>query len=387
MSTIVKIETFRVPPRWLFVRVECEDGIVGWGEASLEGHVEAVEGAFSDLCEQFVGENSNDIENIWQKGYRTRFYRGGCVLMSAMSGLDIALWDIKGKRLNVPVYELLGGKVRDRLDVYSWIGGDKPSNVAEMASQRKKEGFKAVKMNATESIGWMDSTNLLQDTVERLKLAKELGLEVGLDFHGRVHKGMAKQLAKIVEPYSPMFIEEPLLPENVDGFKHLYQLTTVPIATGERLYTRWEVKPYLEAGCIDILQPDLAHSGGISEVKKLASMAEAYDVALAPHCPLGPIALAACVHIDLTSINFIIQEMSIGMHYNKEVMNGEYDLLSYCKNKDVFKVEGGKIEASNFVKSGLGVEIDEELVRQVSKGCKAWRNARFFGDDGSLREW
>lgn len=386
MSTnITKIETFRVPPRWLFVRVETEDGIVGWGESTLEGHTEAVEGAFEDLRERFVGWDSNSIEEIWQKAYRQRFYRGGPVLMSALSGLDIALWDIKGKRLGVPVYELLGGKVRDRVQVYSWIGGDRPANVQSAAAERVKQGFTAVKMNATESIGWIDSASKLKDTVERLKLVKETGIDAGIDFHGRLHKGMAKQLAKLLEPHEPLFIEEPLLPENVDGFKQLYGLTTVPIATGERLYTRWDVKPYLENGCIDIIQPDIAHAGGISETKKIALLAELYDVALAPHCPLGPIALAASINIDLTSINFSIQEMSIGMHYNKIASGGKYDLLSYVTDPKVFDIKNGYIEA--FTKPGLGIEVNEDLIRQVSKDEQAWRNPLFVGPDGGIREW
>ncbi|CAN6641011.1 hypothetical protein TRVA0_018S01706 [Trichomonascus vanleenenianus] len=385
MSKITKIETFRVPPRWLMVRVETEDGIVGWGEATLEGHVESVEGAFEDLRERFIGYDSNRIEEIWQLAYRHRFYRGGPTLMSAISGLDIALWDIKGKRLGVPVYELLGGRVRDRINVYGWIGGDRPSNVQAAALERKKQGFTAVKMNATEALGWIDSPAKLDDTVERLRLVKETGIDAGLDFHGRVHKGMAKQLAKKLEVHSPLFIEEPLLPENVDGFKHLYGLTTCPIACGERLYTRWDCKPYFEAGCIDIIQPDIAHAGGISETKRIAEMAEAYDVALAPHCPLGPIALAASMHVGLSSQNFVIQEMSIGMHYNKLAKGGEYDLLTYCKNPSVFDVKNGAVEA--LTGPGLGVEVDEELVRRVSKDEGSWRNPVFYGSDGSILEW
>ncbi|CCH42835.1 D-galactonate dehydratase [Wickerhamomyces ciferrii] len=385
MSKIIKIETFRVPPRWLFVRVETEDGIVGWGEGTLEGHTEAIEGAFEDLKERFIGWDSNKIEEIWQKAYRQRFYRGGPVLMSALSGLDIALWDIKGKRLGVPIYELLGGKIRDRVQVYGWIGGDKPSNVQSAAQDRKNQGFTAVKMNATESIGWIDSASKLDDTVERIRLVRETGIDAGIDFHGRLHKGMAKQLVKKLEKYEPLFIEEPLLPENYDQFKQLYATTTIPIATGERLYTRWDVKPYLEAGSIDIIQPDIAHSGGITETKKIALLAEAYDVAVAPHCPLGPIALAASFHIDLTSINFSIQEMSLGMHYNKLASGGKFDLLSYVNDPESFDVKNGYIEALN--KPGLGIEVNEELIREVSKNEKAWRNPRFVGPDGCIREW
>lgn len=385
MSKITKIETFRIPPRWLLVRVETEDGVVGWGEGTLEGHTEAVEGAYEDLRERFIGHDSNEIEQIWQSGYRQRFYRGGPVLMSAMSGLDIALWDIKAKRLGVPVYELLGGKVRDRVAVYSWIGGDKPANVKAAAEERKRQGFTAVKMNGTEGLAWIDSPSQLHETVERLKAVKEVGLDAGIDFHGRLHKGMAKQLAKLLEPVGPLFIEEPLLPENLDGFKQLANLTSVPIATGERLYHRWDCKPYFESGAVDIIQPDLAHCGGLSEGKKIATMAEAYDIAVAPHCPLGPVALAACMHLGFSTPNFVIQEMSIGIHYNKAAAAGQYDLLSYVKDTSVFEVKNGFIEI--FKGPGLGIEVNEELVRTVSKDAKAWRNTKFTGADGSIQEW
>ncbi|KAF8962553.1 enolase N-terminal domain-like protein [Flammula alnicola] len=197
-SLISKIETFRVPPRWLFVRVETADGIVGWGEGTLEGHTEAIEGAFHDL-QRFVGTDADNIQDIWQTAFRGRFYRGGPVLMSALSGLDIALWDIKGKKLGVPIYQLLGGKVRDRIRVYGWIGGDDFAHLRAEAQRRKEQGFTAVKMNATDSLAWIDSPTVLDTAVRRLKDIRALGLDVGVDFHGRLHKGMAKQLAKLLE--------------------------------------------------------------------------------------------------------------------------------------------------------------------------------------------
>jgi galactonate dehydratase len=174
-------------------------------------------------------------------------------------------------------------------------------------------------MNATEDLNWVDSPAALDSCVERLKVVKALGLDAGLDFHGRLHKPMAKQLAKALEPHKPFFIEEPLLVEHPEGLKQLSNLTTIPIALGERLYHRWDAKRFLEEGMIDILQPDIAHAGGVSETKRLANMAEAYDVAIAPHCPLGPIAFAASLHVGLSTPNFVILEMSLGMHYNVEV--------------------------------------------------------------------
>ncbi|KAF8635416.1 hypothetical protein AX15_000410 [Amanita polypyramis BW_CC] len=389
-SLITKIETFRLPPRWLFVRVETSDGVVGWGEATLEGHTEAVEGAFEDLRTRFVGSDADNIQDIWQSAYRARFYRGGPVLMSALSGLDIALWDIKGKKLGVPVWQLLGGKVRDKVRVYGWIGGDKPTDVTAAAAERKKQGFTAVKMNGTEAVAWIDSPDVLNDTLNRVRDVRSLGLDVGVDFHGRLHKGMAKQLAKLLEPHRPLFIEEPLLPTQPEEIADLAKQVTIPIALGERLFTRFDFRPYLEKRVIDIAQPDVSHCGGISELHRIACLAETYDVALAPHCPIGPIALAACMQVATSAPNFVIQEMSWKIHYNVNPEAGqEADLHTYLLNSKVFEIEGGHVAALQG--PGIGVEINEDLVRTTSKHYvekyPAWRNPVWRGDDGSLREW
>ncbi len=380
-SKLVKIETFAVPPRWLFVRVETDDGLVGWGEASLEGHTEATEATFVEIRERFLGHDSSRIEDMWQTFYRLGFYRGGPVLMSALSGLDQALWDLKGKRYGVPVWELLGGRVRDRVQVYAWIGGDRPSDVVDAAKARLAQGFKAVKMNASEDMGWLDSPKVIDGVVDRVASVQALGLDVGIDFHGRVHKPMAKQLAHALEPLRPLFIEEPLLSEHPEAIAQLSKLTTTPIALGERLYSRWDFKPFFEAASVDIIQPDLSHAGGISEVRRIAAMAEAYDVSVAPHCPLGPIALAACMQLAIATPNHVIQEMSLGIHYNT---NG-HDLLSYMKNPDAFDVNDGYVDAMTL--PGLGVEIDEDKVREMARDCPPWRNPAWRGPDGYVREW
>ncbi len=380
-SKIAKIETFAVPPRWLFVRVETSDGLIGWGEASLEGHSEAVGGAYASLRDRFLGFDADRIEDVWQTAYRLGFYRGGPVLMSALSGLDQALWDIKGKRHNVPVHQLLGGRVRDRVGVYAWVGGDCPSDVLEAAKVRIRQGFRSVKMNATEDAAWLDSPRSLDAVAQRLADVQSLGIDAGLDFHGRLHKPMAKQLAHILEPLRPLFIEEPLLGEHPEAIKQLSLLTSIPIAMGERMYSRWDIKAFLEAASIDILQPDLSHAGGISEVRRMAAMAEAYDVALAPHCPLGPIALSACIQLGLATPNFAIQEMSLGIHYNTD----GHDLLAYVKNPSVFDVKDGMIEA--ITGPGLGIVVDEDKVRELSRECPPWRNPAWRGPDGYVREW
>ncbi|RPA74022.1 mandelate racemase/muconate lactonizing enzyme family protein [Ascobolus immersus RN42] len=414
MGKITNIEYFRVLPRWLFVKVTDEDGNFGWGESTLEGHTEAIEGALDEMVQVFTGYNADNIEHIWQTAWRLGFYRGGAVFMSALSGIDIALWDLKGKKLNVPIYQLLGGSVRDKLKVYCWIGGNEPDleTVKQQAPLKVAEGFKVIKMNATSHMDFLDSASVLKSCIERVKAAKEAGLEVALDFHGRLHKPMAKQLARALEPYDLLFIEEPLLSEHPEAIEKFSAQVVTPVALGERLYHRWDIKPFLEASSVDILQPDVSHVGGISELKRIANMAEAYDVAVAPHCPLGPISLAASMQVDCNIANFAIQEMSVGIHYNtvSSLYNSKesYDILSYIKKEshDVFKVVDGYVARPTG--PGLGIEIDEEKIREVASGkkgaledcqveqtkankdhtkVKAWRAMQFHGPDGAIREW
>jgi galactonate dehydratase len=236
-------------------------------------------------------------------------------------------------------------------------------------------------MNGTEDLGWLDSPSKLQDTIDRVKTVKALGMDAGVDFHGRVHKAMAKQLAAKLAAHDPLFIEEPLLSENIGGIQQLAGLISCPIALGERLHSRWDVRPFLESGCVDILQPDISHVGGISEMRRIAAMCETYDVALAPHCPLGPIALAANIQVDAVSANFAIQEMSLGIHYNV----GGQDLTSYTKNPEVWNVTDGYIDLLRG--PGLGIEVDEEQIRLLSRDSKAWVSPTFAGPGNELREW
>jgi len=378
---IGRIETFYAPPRWLFVRVETEDGAFGWGEASLEGWAEAVDGVFEAFRDRFIGADPFAIEDIWQIGYRGGFYRGGAVIMSALSGLEQALWDLKGRALGLPVWQMLGGKVRDKVRSYAWIGGDRPHEIAEAAEVRKNQGFTAVKMNATAEIGWIGTPKVFEEVLQRVAAAQAQGMDVGLDFHGRVHRPLAKQLAKALEPLGLLFMEEPLLSENPEGLAQIAALVSTPIALGERLYTRWEFKPFFEKGAVDIIQPDLSHAGGILEVRKIAAMAEAYDVAIAPHCPLGPLALGACLQIAACTPNHAIQEISLGIHYN----TGGHDLLNFCVNKEALTPVGGYLPVPEG--PGLGVEIDEAAVREADKNRHRWRNPVWRTSDGNFAEW
>ena len=377
---IGRIETFYVPPRWLFVRVESDDGAVGWGEASLEGHAEAVDGAFESLRDRFIGHDPRRIEDIWQVAYRGGFYRGGPVLMSALAGLEQALWDLKGKVVGLPAWEMLGGRVRDKIRAYAWIGGDRPNEIADAAKVRADQGFSAVKMNATAELDWIGTPRLFDEVIKRVEAAQAAGMDVGLDFHGRVHRPMAKQLAKALEPLGLLFIEEPLLSENPEGLRQIAELTSTPIALGERLFSRWDFKPFFEMGAVDIIQPDLSHAGGILECRKIAAMAETYDIAVAPHCPLGPLALASCLQLAACTPNVAIQEMSLGIHYNVG-----HDLLEFCSDKEVLTPDGGYLAIPE--KPGLGVTIDEDSVREANKDRHRWRNPIWRHPDGSFAEW
>ncbi|GAD53027.1 gluconate dehydratase [Halarchaeum acidiphilum MH1-52-1] len=384
MSRITDYELFEVPPRWLFLRIETSDGVVGWGEPVVEGRSKTVATAVEELMDNYLlGEPVNPIEDHWQTMYRGGFYRGGPVLMSAIAGIDQALWDAKGKQLGAPVYELLGGAARDRIEVYQWIGGDRPSEVAEEARQKIDEGFSALKMNATEEVERVDDPATVADAVDRLRQVREAvgdEVDIGVDFHGRVTKPMAKRLAKALEPYEPMFIEEPVLPEQNDALPDIAAHTTIPIATGERMFSRWDFKEVFENGAVDVIQPDLSHAGGITEVKKIAAMAEAYDVALAPHCPLGPVALASCIQVDACSPNAVIQEQSLNIHYNETS-----DVLDYLADPSVFDYEDGYVSVPDG--PGLGIEINEEHVREQAEKSVDWHNPVWRHEDGSVAEW
>jgi galactonate dehydratase len=380
---IISYELFIVPPRWLFLKVETDEGITGWGEPVIEGKAATVKAAVQELMENLIGKDPMNIEDHWNMMYRSGFYRGGPILMSAIAGIDQALWDIKGKFYNAPIYQLLGGKARDSIRVYSWIGGDRPADTGKAASEMVSRGFTAVKMNATEELQYIDTHDKIDKAIERIAAVRQAvgnHVGIGVDFHGRVHKPMAKILAKELEAFHPMFIEEPVLSENNEALKEIARHTSIPIATGERMFSRWDFKRLLMDGYADIIQPDLSHAGGITECKKIISMAEAFDVAAAPHCPLGPIALAACLQVDATCHNVFIQEQSLGIHYNQGS-----DLLDYIVDKTVFNYEDGYCKIPSG--AGLGIEVNEDHVRKMALQGHNWKNPVWRHKDGSIAEW
>ncbi|TAA28177.1 galactonate dehydratase [Pseudoxanthomonas winnipegensis] len=380
---ITRLTTYHAAPRWLFLKVETDEGITGWGEPVIEGKARSVEAAVHELSQYVVGQDPARINDLWQTLYRGGFYRGGAILMSAIAGIDQALWDIKGKALGVPVYQLLGGLVRDRMKTYRWVGGDRPGDIVAQMQAHQALGYDTFKLNGTEEMRLIDSPRAVDAAVAKIAgIRAALGdtVDFGIDFHGRVGVPMARTLLRELEPYRPLFVEEPVLAEHYEHYARLADATSIPLAAGERMYSRFEFKHVLAQGGLAMLQPDLSHAGGITECLKIAAMAEAHDVALAPHCPLGPVALAACLQVDLVSHNAVLQEQSIGIHYNQGA-----DLLDYLVNKEDFACVDGYIAA--LPRPGLGVEIDEERLIHANRTPPDWANPLWRHADGSVAEW
>jgi galactonate dehydratase len=369
---ITMLELTHVSPRWLFLKMHTDEGLKGYGEPIVEGRALTVEAAVRELERYLVGKDPFEIERHWQAMYRGAFYRGGPVLTSAISGVEQAMWDILGKSLGAPVHQLLGGACRERIKVYAHVGGETPEECAENASTKVEEGFRALKTAVPGPVRAVDTPAVVRGAAERIGAIRDaVGdcVDIGVDCHGRLSPAMAIMIARALEPYHPMFLEEPCLPENVDTMATVARSTPIPIATGERLFTKWGFREVLEKQAASILQPDPSHAGGILECKKIAAMAETYYAAVAPHCPLGPIALAACLQLDACTPNFLIQE---------QVTLGE----GYLERP--FELKDGYVETPRG--PGLGIELDDELVREkVYDGT--WETPRLLHRDGSVADW
>jgi galactonate dehydratase len=369
---ITKLETFLVKPRWLFLKMHTDEGLIGLGEPILEGRARTVAEAVAELAEYLVGQDPRRIEHHWQAMYRHAFYRGGPILTSAISGVEQAMWDILGQSLGVPVYQLLGGACRDRIRLYAHSGGRTPEEAAKDARAKVERGFTALKTGVGGGpVQIVDSMAFVEEAVERFAAMREAvgkKVDIAIDFHGQISPAMAVRLAQALEPHYPMFIEEPCLPENVDTMVTVARSTSIPIATGERLFTKWGFRQVLEKQAAAIVQPDLCHAGGILEGKKIAAMAETYYAAVAPHNPLGPISLAACLQLDACIPNFLVQEQTtLGEGYLKQP----------------FPLVDGSIPLPT--RPGLGIELDEEAM--ADKLGHDWKNPQLWHDDGAVGDW
>lgn len=369
---ITHLETIFVKPRWLFLKIHTDEGIVGLGEPIVEGRAQTTAAAVHEIGRYLIGQDPRRIEHHWQAIYRGQFYRGGPVLCSALSGIEQALWDITGKWLGQPVYNLLGGPTRDKIRMYGWIRGNTFGEYIESAKVSAEAGFTALKVGIEGPLNIIDTMAAVEANVQRfadLRTAVGKNIDIAIDFHGRVSPAMAVRLAKELEPYYPLFIEEPVLPENIDTMVTVARSTSIPIATGERLFTKWGFREVLEKQAAVILQPDISHAGGILECKKIAAMAECYYAGIAPHCPLGPIALAACLQLDASIPNFLAQE---------QVTTGE----GYLKTP--FQIVDGYITLPTG--PGLGIELDDEAIAdKLDDGT--WETPRLWHSDGSVADW
>jgi len=366
---ITKLETFLVKPRWLFLKIHTDAGVVGLGEPLLEGRALTVQTAIKEIEPYLIGKDPRQGVHHWQAIYRHAFYRGGPILTSALSGIDQALWDIKGKLLNVPVFELLGGPTRDRVRIYG------RASTAEEMKQRKSEGYTVIKTGLAHEhpANLVENRAFVKHAVDNFAALREAGgdgMDIGIDFHGNISPQLAKILIKELEPYQPMFIEEPCQCQNVEAMADIARGTHLPIATGERIFTKWGFREILEKRSAAILQPDLCHAGGITECRLIAGMAEAYYVPIAPHNPMGPISLASGLQLAASIPNFLVQEqVSLGEGYLKKPLKLE-------KDGTVLIPTG----------PGLGIELDEELMKD--KIGHDWKNPESYNfTDGSVVDW
>lgn len=381
---IEKVEVYQIRPRWMLVKIDTNEGICGFGEPTLEGKTTVVEAAIKLLAEEILGEDPMQIEALYHKMYRGGFYRGGAVLCSAISGIEQALWDIKGKKLGVPVWQLLGGKCRDRIRMYAHAVPfqDDPSKeeIKYWIEKRIADGFTALKTSmVAPPIRHIDTFKKVKEITERISYMREVAgdeVDIAVDFHGRISPAMAPVLIKELEPFHPMFIEEPVLPENVEVMKKIAEISTVPLAAGERLFTTYGFRELIEKQAVQVVQPDICHCGGIMQGLKIAAMAQNYYMSVAPHNPLGPVALAACLQLDTCIMNFTAQE-----HPTHEE---KWDLGAGLF-KHPFEVKEGYIEVPSL--PGLGFELDEEVLRERIYDGK-WANPiLYFQDDNSMGEW
>lgn len=388
MAAIGRIDAFRVPPRWTFVRVVTDDGCAGWGEAIVPKRARAVVGAVDDMAGNLIGSDPARIEDIAQRLRRGGFFRGGPVLSTAAAAIEQALWDIKARRLGLPVHELLGGVTRDRIRAYAWIGGDSPGDVVAQARERVKQGFTAVKMNATPALAPVGDSAVIDAAVTRMGALRDAfgrDLDIALDLHGRVHRPQLKPLLAELEAFRPMWVEEAATPETEEALAAVARAArSIPVASGERLASRWEFKRLLDSGTVDIVQPDVSLTG-LFELEKIARLAEIYDVAVAPHCPNGPVSLAASLQVAICCPNIAIQEQSLGLHYHAGFSGlPRADLLDYLADPTPLTTVDGSFEVLRG--PGLGIEIDGD---RVEAAAVDWRlpDADWTHPDGTYAEW
>jgi galactonate dehydratase len=364
------------PRNWLFVVVHTDEGVTGVGEGSLPGHPRAVAAAVEEYREYVVGEDAARIQHLWQLMYRQPFFRSGAVTLSAMSAIEQALWDIKGKVAGLPVYELLGGRCHDRIKVYAnGPSGSTPAELADSALELVERGFAAMKTGLEEPVLPVQGDGVIRRAARRmetLRAAVGEDVEIAWDAHGRLTPAMAIRLARSLEPYDPWFLEEPAPPENVKALAQVARATAIPVATGERLFTRYAFREVVELAAAALLQPDVSHCGGVLEARGIAQLAELYHCGFAPHNPLGPVNTIVSAHVAMASPNFVALELC---DYADPWTRG---LVS-----EPPVVADGYLELSD--RPGWGVELDVELCRAHPYGPHRLPILRHPG--GATADW
>jgi galactonate dehydratase len=372
---------------WALVKVETDQpGLFGWGEASLEFKTRAVLGAVDDLAPMLIGEDPTRIEHLYQKLYRGSFFRLGVIGMSAISGIEHALWDILGKSLNVPVYKLLGGAVRERVRMYTHLGGGQMDAVyrtfdagpmIELAHKVIARGYTALKVVCVpyaESLMGASVTKKFADVIGKLRREVGDSIDIMIDFHGRTYPGVAVQYIDAISEFRPYFCEEPVPPENLEALAEVRRAVRVPIATGERLVTRHQFRRVFELQACHVIQPDLCHCGGLLEARKIAGMAEAYYMGVAPHNPLGPIANCVAIHFALATPNFLIQE----------------DVLTDVPWRWDVVQQDLKTEKGYWLKPdapGLGIEVNEKEAAKHPFKQEPLSSVQAQAPDGAVLDW
>ncbi len=356
---------------WVFVQVHTDAGISGVGEATLEYRELTVAQACQELERLLVGRDPHDTEACWHDAYRDTYFRGGEVLMSALSAVDMALWDIKGKDLGVPCWKLLGGRCRDRVPMYAngWFAPAKtPAEFAAKAGEAVARGFTALKWDPFGS-AYLDLSPAAMDAaiacISAVKDATRGTAEILIEGHGRFNVPTAVRIAQELAPFKPLWFEEPLPPENLPGLAEVRRRSPVPIAAGERLYNRWQFRDLLALGAVDYLQPDVSHAGGLSEVRKIAAMAECHHLPICPHNPSGPVANAATLQLAACLPNFLLLEtMSVDVPWRADVTDEQV------------RVEAGSMLIGN--RPGLGIELRfDEIAKHPYQSC----NLRHYRGD------
>ncbi|MBP9838449.1 MAG: galactonate dehydratase [Proteobacteria bacterium] len=393
-NKITKIETAIVPPRWGLVRIHTSEGIFGFGEFSLEGQHDSTEALVKELSPHFIGQDPGEIKKLTRGAYDQHFYHGGPHFMSALAGIEIALWDIFGKSINTPIHKLLGGAVRDKIKVYRWAGGNNnsPEMAAEEAMKVVSEGARAIKMNACPPLAAIDTYGGIKAAVKRAEAVRNAvgpDIDIAYDFHGRANVPMARKLVKELEFSNPLFYEEPVRPDYNRWLPEIASLTHVPIATGERMFIPAEFYEAVSNKGVHVLQPDLVHVGGISNTLEIAAMAEANGIAIAPHCPLSPIAFMACLQVMATSRAGWILEWSKGIHYNSSGAKKEVDPWMRYINEDTWKQFDVDSDGHLKIPSlpGLGLEINWDEVLVAAEQGVSWRDEKMFLNDGTKANW